>query len=437
MSAEAQGTLSLSDLAPALPPREHHSSRPVPYRAVASRTRRLLVRAVDALGYRCWNHNNPKPLSLPSVRSLTFLHPNGFGDVLLTLPWLRALRQQWDGELTVVCYPGVADWLSRCSFIDRAVGIEFSFLVQAPFRPSVRALVRAWRQLHHLPGEVIYEMRSGLPFAVLLYAAGTRARLGGLTCGGGGFLFERAFDTDYAGSSRAELYGTFFRDLGIVGDPLARWSPEAMPLDASSWFHPTAEYVTVHVGAGFQAKRWPPASFAELVRRLARVAPVVLLGTETDLAAAGRQQCGRTGVTDLVGRLTLGQMLGVISGTRLHVGLDTGATHGAALLGRPFVALYSGSASHRHSTPFYLYPGQGEIIQHRPPCSGAHGCGLTSCVPNICMTSISVEEVMTRVESQLRRPMQLPGRERGILSGTPWPVGGPSPDHAATQVFRG
>jgi ADP-heptose:LPS heptosyltransferase len=139
--------------------------------------------------------------------------------------------------------------------------------------------------------------------------------------------------------------------------------------------------------------------FLALIGALAAEGPVVVLGGPNDLDATQRAAVDAIGgVENLVGRLSFGQTLGAISAASLYIGHDTGATHGAALLGKPYVALYSGFDNQRFM-PALLYDGQGIVLQNRPACSREHGCARRICPDNICMTSITVDAVLKAAKS--------------------------------------
>jgi len=106
------------------------------------------------------------------------------------------------------------------------------------------------------------------------------------------------------------------------------------------------------------AKRWPAKRYGELARELfaaTDLLPVVIgRAGEEVLAAEIREEC--PGAIDLVGRTELTGLADLAEAAAFAVGNDTGATHIAAVGGRPVVVLFSAA-----SDPSRCAPRGGEI----------------------------------------------------------------------------
>ena len=90
------------------------------------------------------------------------------------------------------------------------------------------------------------------------------------------------------------------------------------------------------------AKRWPPARFAELGGMLAaQGAGAVLLGTESDAAAAEAVRAGCASALSLVGRTGFADIAELARRAAGAVGNDTGPMHLIAAVGCPCVVLFS------------------------------------------------------------------------------------------------
>jgi ADP-heptose:LPS heptosyltransferase len=101
--------------------------------------------------------------------------------------------------------------------------------------------------------------------------------------------------------------------------------------------------VGLHLGASDPRRRWPVPSFAAVADDLAaRGARVVLVGSGPDDARAGRalRAAVRTPVVDLVDRLTLPALTGLLAGCSLVVANDSGPRHLAAAVGAPTVGVF-------------------------------------------------------------------------------------------------
>jgi ADP-heptose:LPS heptosyltransferase len=110
---------------------------------------------------------------------------------------------------------------------------------------------------------------------------------------------------------------------------------------------PAGPLVVVHPGAGDARRRWPPAKFAEVIDALqeqagARVALVGSAG-ESDLGAkllgTTKRPAGAQ-VHDLVGRLSLAGLTGLLSRAQVVVANDSGPLHLAEAVGAATVGIY-------------------------------------------------------------------------------------------------
>ncbi|MHC4472367.1 MAG: glycosyltransferase family 9 protein [Planctomycetota bacterium] len=147
-------------------------------------------------------------------------------------------------------------------------------------------------------------------------------------------------------------------------------------------------------------KRWPAERFGELAQRLADRAglpSVVTWGPgEEDLAdrvvAASAGSALRAPPTD---RFTSLAALGEVSG--LFVAADTGALHLAALVGAPTVGLF-GPKDPRTYAPWGR---RTTVVYKGVDCSP---CPTRTCPDPVCMTSITVDDVLTAVLALLAEP---------------------------------
>jgi heptosyltransferase-2 len=96
-------------------------------------------------------------------------------------------------------------------------------------------------------------------------------------------------------------------------------------------------FAAIHPGSGGKAKRWPVERFAEVARALP--CPTLwLLGPAEEEDAATRAIGEQVGV--VADRLPLPSLAGLLALCRAYVGNDSGATHLAAAVGAPTLALF-------------------------------------------------------------------------------------------------
>ena len=100
------------------------------------------------------------------------------------------------------------------------------------------------------------------------------------------------------------------------------------------------------------AKRWPPAYFAELAKRLTLDGyTVAIVGSRSDHAVGAQiEQASGNSARNLCGQTTLDEAVDLLAAATLCVSNDSGLMHVAAAVGTPLLALY-GSSSPRFTPP--------------------------------------------------------------------------------------
>jgi ADP-heptose:LPS heptosyltransferase len=88
-------------------------------------------------------------------------------------------------------------------------------------------------------------------------------------------------------------------------------------------------------GASASLKRWPVEGFAEVARRLARRATVVVTGSEAE-----RELCARVPGLNLAGMTRVGQLAALLERCSLLVSTDSGPVHVAYAVGTPVVGIF-------------------------------------------------------------------------------------------------
>ncbi len=164
--------------------------------------------------------------------------------------------------------------------------------------------------------------------------------------------------------------------------------------------------VLVHPG-GFSSRLWKASHFRGLVLRLAGQGRRVLLtgnAAERDKFRAEAQvSVWPVGVRDMMGALTLRQLMAVIAESHVVVSLATGPMHLAAALGIPTVSLFD---PRRNNSPTRWQPlGTGVVL--RPEVPTCEKCVYEACPYWDCLDRITVETVAERVTQALARPLPM------------------------------
>jgi ADP-heptose:LPS heptosyltransferase len=156
-------------------------------------------------------------------------------------------------------------------------------------------------------------------------------------------------------------------------------------------------FVAAFVGSSCESRLWFPERTAAAADALAaRGLATVLVGGPDDVGfAAAVARAAHTPVTNLAGRTSLRDLIGIFGRARAAFGPDSGPMHIAAAAGTRVVSLW-GATSAARSAPWNNADG---VLVGVAPCSP---CYLKRCpIGRVCMQSIGVEAVVDSLMQRL------------------------------------
>lgn len=350
----------------------------------------------------------------PPYRRILVTRMKFIGDVVLTTPLIRSLRQAFpDAHIAYLAERGAVSLLEHNPFLDTIIGYDYS-------RPSALEQVRVARILRRNRFDLTLDLWSNPRSALLTFLSGAPVRVG-LERHGRGRLYTVTVRDDGAPKTAVEFYNQF---LDTIGVPPVAWRPELFVTDEEradirrTVLSPLANadgagpLVAIHPGATWPAKRWYPERFAELADRLIDQAGtrVVLTGGPNDRAAVAEVQRRSRHTLPHTGILALRRLAAVLDQSDAFVTNDGGPMHIAAALGTPTIGLFG--------------PGQEEIWFPYPHEEGhralrenvsCHPCHLNVCNrPGEeymeCMKLLSVDAVFRAVQRALEARRDGPAR---------------------------
>jgi heptosyltransferase-2 len=338
-------------------------------------------------------------IDLAGVRRLLLRLPNWLGDLCFAAPAVEALAEAApEADFVVVGKRSLLPLAKRFPRVVRSIAVEKP-------REGVRVT------------DAVRRMRASGCDAAVVFPRSFRAALGpalariptrvGFASEARALLLTHPVRGVAALRTRhrTEYFGSLLRPFGMD------------PPDRPWRFRPTGEYLLDGLsaleeaagkrvrepyavfepgGAYGTAKRWPPARFAALARRIVSEGHgrVLLVGSSDmrPLAAEIRALAG-VPVLDLAGATTLVDLAGILAHASVVVSNDTGPLHLAAAIGVPVVALYGST------DPAVCGPrGEGPIrvFYDRVECSP---CWLRECpVPgHPCLDPLDADRVFEAV----------------------------------------
>lgn len=299
----------------------------------------------------------PPPLDLAGVRRLLAIRLDNIGDVVMTGPALRALRDAApDATISLLCSPagreaaGLLPWVDE-TVVARALWQDVGG--RLPLDPHRElALVERLRAGRYEAAFVFTSFsQTAFPAAYACYLAGIPIRAGQAADFGGSVL-SHAIAPAPDGTHQAERNLHLVEALGLpVGDrSLAVELPRvaidrAHRLLSAAGIDPLRPFVVVAPGASAAARRYPADRFAAAARLVADRLdwPIVVVGSERDREAAAAIAASTPDGRSLAGATTTAEWAAVIGGARLLISSHSAPVHLADALRTPVVCLFSGT----------------------------------------------------------------------------------------------
>ena len=333
--------------------------------------------------------------------NVLIVRPDGIGDVLLSLPVATQLRRLVPGvTIGFLTSPAVAPLLDRHPDVDYVRTIRFT----DPFKELRLAFLQGVEAAIFLK-----------PFRRLMWAAwvaavpirvATRYRWYSP-------LANRHIYEHRSGFSRheSEYNVEMLKGLGLRPQPV---SPPVLTLTeaernagASWWSRLPSPRVVVHPG-GVSARRWRLEHYRDLVVALTdRGYGVVLTGSDQERTEFGKglrlSTTPPSGVLDLMGKLSLRELMSVIANAHVVVSGATGPAHLAAALDIPIVTLFD---PRRNNLPVRWKPlGAGVLL--RPDVPTCEKCLGEVCPYWDCLDRFSVSKVTSAIAKVSEAPSAL------------------------------
>ena len=340
-----------------------------------------------------------------SVENILCIRLDTIGDVLMTTPAIRALKESHSGRrITLLTSSAGAATGSLVPEVDEVVIYDAPWLKATSPRTNSRPEYEMVEQLQHkgFDAAVIFTVYSQnpLPSAFMCYLADIPLRLA--------HCHENPYQllTHWVKDPEPDQYihHEVRRQLDLVATVGCKTLDERLSLLVSEKAcsqvehilqkldlhtvngnlkasHPAPPWIIMHPGATAPSRRYPPEGFAEVARRLIldMGIQVIFTGTETERELIeGIQTAIGVPSHSLVGCLNLDELAALIAIAPLLIANNTGPVHIAAAVGTPVVDLYA--LTNPQHTPWNV---PHRVLSHDVPCKycyksicpeGHHNC---------------------------------------------------------------
>ena len=318
----------------------------------------------------------PPPVSrvAPTPRRIVIKAVNWLGDVVMTLPAMRAVRRAFpEAYLAVLIKKELASFFDGDPRVDEVIPYSLaSGLAGLNHRFKI---VGELRSRHFDLG---IAMPNSFQSALWLTAAGIPRRAGYALDKRGPILTHKAAPPpDAMDGHQSRYFLAMIREtLGVEGDPddLAISPAPVHVASMREWLRnqrrrPDAPLIAMAPAAAYgPAKEWPAKNFASVIDGLAeRIgAECVLVGAPSERAKCEEVAAlTASGAMVSAGATNIGELIALLSISSGFVGNDSGCMHLAGALGIPTVAIF-GSTNPLRTGPAGV---RSRVIWHHLECS--------------------------------------------------------------------
>ena len=343
-----------------------------------------------------------------ALRRVLLVRVDNLGDVLLTTPAFRAVRQTlpW-AHLALLAGPAGCEVSKLNPDIDETIlyhALSEDVYFQLPQDPEREmAAIQALKE-RTFDAAIIFTSykQSALPVAYLCYLAGIPLRAAGSFEGSGSLLTHRHRYEETIPPKHETLRGLeLVESLGFPPvEPEMVLVPREEDEETATKLlerYDVERFVVVHPGSSASSRTYPAERYASVVEELADRGrlPVLVTGGpgEEDLT---RQVAGSAGIA-LGGETGFGEFASLVGRAAVVVTNNTGTTHVASALKAPVVTVFAGTNPPEQWGPWRT---PHHLLTYPVPCSP---CYKRVCpIGHECLTGIAPSSVVEAALDLLR-----------------------------------
>jgi len=341
-------------------------------------------------------------LSRSDIRNILLIQLGDIGDVVLSFPCIRALRENFpQAKLIVGVRQKAAELIQDCYWTDGVISINQD---ERKWYQEVIYQKKFILRLMRFNFDIVIDLRTGTRGAVLSFLSGAHQRVGFYAPDGkmwrNRMFTHLAYLKGKPGQHMAAYYlnllitynlktDNIWPEMNIPNEKLkkvaALFNKENIPQD-----HPV---IVIQPFSLWRYKEWGMEKYAALVRWIYSEYgyPVVITGSPGEIEKAHEiKKMSGPNTFNLAGKTSIGMFAAVLKTCKLFIGGDSAGIHIAAAVGTPTVSIF-GPAS-----PFAWAPrGKQHAIVYNEklscvPCDlkGCEGGGISRCLDELTMDDV-------------------------------------------------
>tara|TARA_B100000315_G_C14522479_1_gene562231 strand:+ start:215 stop:1249 length:1035 start_codon:yes stop_codon:yes gene_type:complete len=334
-----------------------------------------------------------------AMKKVLIVNVNWLGDAIMMTPAIEALKSKYpEAFLAIMGVERIKEVFDDNPYVD-----EFICFNEKTTQRSFFAKLRFISLLKSKNFDTVFLIQRSFTRALICFLAGIGTRIGFKRVKNNLILTQR-IDPPATGTHRQEHYLRLFQASGIeITDkqPCVYLDNQisAKAIARLGVLHKNFSHlIGIHVGANWDLKRWPVDSFACVCDRLTKELKVaiVFFGSEKDKDLVGSVLLKmKEKAYNFCETTTLKELAAIIRLLQLFISADSGPAHLSGSLGTPTLVLF-GPTSEKISSPI---GGGVKILRKDIDCEIP--CYKLNCKDNVCMKSITIEDVFDQSKSML------------------------------------
>ncbi len=339
---------------------------------------------------------------MKEIKNILVVEVNWLGDVLFTTPAIRAIKKAYPNcHLACMVLPRVREVIEGNPNVDEIIIFDEKGKHLRIF-PRIKFIM----ELRKKRFDVVFLFHRSLTRTLITFFSGIPQRIG-FAYLKRGFLLTKRIPVPPREMHRSDTFSKIVESFGIKVDDrkCEFFISEKSRAFIRDFFKKEGIVdsdflVVINPGANWSLKRWPKDNFAELSDRLVEYfdAKIVISGSEKDLSlATDISNMMKKKALIVAGKTTFKQLGALMERANLVISADSGPMHLAAAVSKNLIALF-GPTEPKITGP----RGKANTIIIHKDMGCKIPCYELDCRDNLCMKTISVEDVLLEVR-KIRR----------------------------------
>jgi len=348
-------------------------------------------------------------ISRENIRNILLIQIGDIGDVVLSLPAIRALHENFPRANVVVAVREKArELIEDCKWATDVISINEE---KRTWIEEIRYQKKFFSHLRKFRFDLVIDIKPGDRGAILALLSGARQRVS-FYANDGKLWRNRVFnhlstDEPIPGRHMAEYYLGLLKAYNIKTDhiqpehdvPEYR-QQEAKALLKKEGIPSNKPIIAVQPFSLWKYKEWGVDKYIRLINWLISECNVSIIITgsvdERERADEIIKNCQRN-TYNLAGKTSIGTLAAVFKACRLFIGVDSAGVHIAAAVGLPTVCIF-GPSSYIDWAPRGK---QHRVIHKDFPCVPCQDKGCQNSEFSRCLEELTFEEVRVVVKTQM------------------------------------